>query len=223
MTINQNLLNQIISNVASATNVNLRISSKVDILYQAYIFSLIVTAARNEGAIVRYESRQSATPRNFIWRAKPGYIYSNRHEYTYAVIEFVNKPILEIHMGVRVIGKSKVLHECDISVIRRTEALSCYTNAYHPQSSKIILAVECKFYTNNLDLNLARSFIGLDSDLSIEQGSYFVSNSSSDSVNKFLNNRKKLWEHNIAPNYPNDVTRLLNLFQKTFEGFKASN
>jgi len=223
MTINRDLLDQVISNIRESINIKLTSSDKTDLLYQAYIFSLVVVAAKDAGASVRYENVLNRTPKDFIFRAKPGYIYSIRHPYTYAIVEFPNKPSLEIHMGVRVLGKSKVLHECDIAVIFKNEADACRLHNYHPQSCKIVLAVECKFYTNNLDLDLARSFIGLDSDLSVKEGSYFVSNSSSDSVNKLLNARKKLWEHNIAPSHTNDVIRLLNLFQKTFEGFKASN
>lgn len=217
----QELLSSIIQILGSTVNLGLPTEIKADLLFQIYIFSLIIQAARDANGSISYEDVFGNTNSNFIFRSKPGYIYSNKHAYTHANIIFPNKEPLEVHMGVRVLGKSKVLHECDIAVIYKKEAISCRENKYHPSSSKIIVAVECKFYTKNLDLDLARSFMGLSLDLSVKVNNFFVTNSTSDSVNKLLQSSKRDWEHNIVPRNINDVDRLCNLFQKSFEGYKA--
>jgi len=87
-------------------------------------------------------------------------------------------------------------------------------------STEDLLATECKFYSTPLRLNLAREFLGLTLDLSTGHV-LFVTNSSSESVEKLLSQRKKDWEHKLAPSAQAEVMRLRHKFQAAFQHFKA--
>lgn len=155
-----------------------------------------------------------------MFRTSPGYIFSTTHPYTHSIITFARKAPLEAHLGVRVVGKSGVLHECDVTVVDQSEAEMCRRELVPPRSFKVLIAVECKFYSTPLQLHLAREFIGLTSDLSA-QNPIFVTNSSSESLERLLSGRGKNWEHNLAPNAANEVMRLRYKFQHAFQDYKA--
>ncbi len=220
MSIPQDLLAEIQSTLGSSISPNLTSSANVSDIFEAYTFSLIIEAAKIEGANISYRDVYRNSPSAFIFRTSPGYIYSKRQPYTHAVVNFQNKPTLEAHVGVRVVGKSGVLHECDVAVIEQIEAEICRQREVPPRSSKVIIAVECKFYSTPLQLNLARAFIGLTTDLSAKE-SVFVTNNSSPSLEKLLSARRRVWEHNIIPSSSVEITRLRNKFQTAFQNFKA--
>jgi len=105
--------------------------------------------------------------------------------------------------------------------MERAEAELCRRNpGFLPRPKSILLSVECKFYTNHLGTNLARSFIGLAADLS-GVSCHFVSNIQTDAVDKLLNSEQKKWEYNIVPGMPSDVERLRNSFREVFKKYKV--
>ena len=221
MPINLQLL-QSIDQALRNLPLSLNSASAASDLFEGYIFSLIIEAARHEGASVEFRNVNGQRINYFVFRTSPGYIYSTRHAYSHALITFPNLPLLEVHIGVRVHGKSTVLHECDVAVIEHDECETCRQNQVSPKSSKVLLSVECKFYSTTLHLNLARSFIGLEADLSTKDA-FFVSNNSSSSVEKFLTRRSKKWEHRVIPSSLNESTKLRYAFQTVFKEFKAKN
>lgn len=220
MTTNTSLLNSIRALLGAIATPRLTEASTCD-LFEVYVFSIILDAARREGATITYENVDGSIPASFTFRTSPGYIFSTVNPYTHAVINFSNKPILEAHLGVRVAGKSKVLHECDILVLHQDEAAICRLGQISPNSSKSILAVECKYYTSNLQLHLARSFMGLVTDFSSSTRYFFVSNTSSRTVEQLLAHHRKHWEKNIIPSSITELERLRNLFQDAFKNFNA--
>lgn len=225
MTTNQDLLDEIQTTLGEALIPSLTTSSAADDLYEAYIFSLVIEAARAEGAAhIEFKSRNNASPTSFVFRTSPGYLNSSAKDYGYAEIEFTGKPILEAHLGVRIEGHSEVLHECDICVLLKSEAELCRLSPMRiaPRSKTVIIAVEAKYYTTDLSLNLGRAFLGLVSDSSAEK-SYFVVNRNSDSIEKLLTHKKKYWEHKIIPQNRNEVNRLRSMFQVAFRDFKAKH
>ena len=210
----QNILNAVLN----TSYINL--ASNND-LFEVYIFSLIIRAAEAEGAQVSFRDINGGITSTLIFRTSPGQIYSRLNSYSYALIEFSSRPALETHLGIMVAGKSGVLHEADIAVLYSDEAENCRQNHVAPRSSKIVLSVECKYYSSNLGLGLARGYIGLVSDLSVEDP-FFVTNASSSSVEKFLAHRAKHWEKEISPACQNDeVGRLFNVFRDVFKNYKA--
>jgi len=222
MPLRPGLLNEIRQILGPSLVPSLNSASAASDIYEAYIFSLICQAATAEGASVCFQSRLQPAPTTFIFRTSPGHIQSTRHDYGYAVIDFPNKPLLEAHLGIRVAGGSKVLHECDVSVLFHDEAELCRTspNNIAPRASKMLLAVEAKFYDTSVDLYLGRAFLGLAMDVGAHKP-FLVINRESASIEKLLSHKQKKWEHNIQPQNSVDVTRLHNAFQTVFKDFKA--
>lgn len=189
-------------------------------VFEAYILTLIVAAARSEGAVVTYETVTGDTPTQFFVRTSPGHIYSRLHPYTHAVIDFGIRPPLEAHLGILVSGRSRVPHECDVAVLDRDEATECRRDRAEPRSNKLLLSVEAKFYTTRLSLNLARSFIGLTSDLSTLFPS-FVANRTSASAMRLLAARKERnWFDQVMVGEPS-TDRLSGFFATAFHHYKA--
>jgi hypothetical protein len=191
-------------------------------VFEAYVLTLVIRAARSEGASVTYMTRSGNPASTLLLRTSPGYIYSTAHDYTHAVLEFGGRPALEAHTGIKVAGKSGVLHELDVAVLERAEAENCRWNSVSPRSSKVYVAVECKFYTSSLQLHLARSFVGLVNDLSVNSP-FFVTNTSSVSVERLLSHRVKHgWEKDITPACKNtEVDRFVHAVRSTFKNYKA--
>jgi hypothetical protein len=222
VTINNTLLTAIGAALGSSITPGLTNASTTDDIFEAYVFSLALEAARIEGAHISFRDVYGRTPSIFTFRTSPGYIFSTTQPYTHAVIDFPGRPILEAHIGVRVAGSSGVLHECDVAVLYQSEAATCRLNRVSPRSSKLIMGIECKFYSSTIPLGLARSFIGLGLDLSA-QDCYFVVNTSSDSAEKLLAKKNRAYGCNIVPSSSIAVDRLRSSFQSSFAKFKARN
>lgn len=220
MTLIDDLLAEIQSVLGSSITSSLSTASNASDIFEAYVFCIVVEAAKTEGATILYRDVFWNIPTTFVFRTSPGYIFSTARPYTHAVLLFPDKPPLEAHVGVRVAGRSGVLHECDVAVIEQAEAETCRQRQVPPRSSKVLVGVECKFYSTPLQLHLARAFIGLTSDLSASQA-VFVTNHSSQSAEKLLSARKKIWEHNLTPQSSLEVMRLRHKFQHAFQDFKA--
>jgi len=177
------------------------------------------------------DTLSTASPTICRFPTSPSYIKSD-DPYTYAIISFPGrrKQTLEAHVGIYVSGTSKVRHECDVALLYQTEAEAC--RAYHrstsrialPRSSKLLLAVECKYYDSDMKLPLARSFVGLNEDLAVENV-YFVTNdsraSTSLSVLIIKHGSFGCWQSGIYPNPFNntDVERLRGLFKEIFNQY----
>jgi len=219
---NSTLITEIRNVVGALSTLNINNSSAANDVYEVYLFTLIISAAVNEGATIQYLDRNGIPTTSLIFRSSPGYINSSIKNYSYAKISFNGCPELEAHISVRVSGQSTVLHESDISVLLTSEADLCRLSPDRvaPRSSKLVVSIEAKYYTTNLGLHLGRSFLGLTTDFSAQE-IIFITNSSSDSITKLLSRKKKSWEHQISPNNANDVSRLLGTFQKAFKNFKA--
>ena len=224
MTTAADFLTQIQNAIGPAITPELTASSNVSDVFEAYNLGIVIQAAVAEGATISYRDVNDGVPTVFVFRTSPGFIFSRRRPYCHAVIDFGGKPSLEAHLGVRVVGRSRVLHECDVAVLWKSEADTCRQLDISPRSSQVLLAIECKHYTTPLPLNLARAFIGLNSDLSLKGGAIFVTNNNSDSLERFLSNKKNVrWEHKVKPASQLEEDRLRNTIQVIFRDFKAKN
>ena len=109
----------------------------------------------------------------------------------HAELHFPSAPVLEAHVGIYVSGKSKVNHECDVAVLDQDEANTCRGQSVHPRSSKVLLAIECKYYlSSSLGVDLGRYFLGLIDDI-YTNGRFFVSTQNTGSVDKLFSRHKK--------------------------------
>jgi hypothetical protein len=219
------MLGEIRATLGSAISPNLTTASAGFDIFEAYVLSLILRAAQVEEATISYEDVFGGAPSIFVFRTSPGEISQTTQPYTHAIIQFTNKPLLEAHIGIYIEGKSGVRHECDVAVLLRTEAETCRRNPrVLPRHTKVILSAECKFYTGNVPLPFARSFLGLRTDISHSNGSpFYVLNTDSPSGIKLVEHHYKGWEKEIVPRLPIAVARLQNAFQKTFQSFKTRN
>jgi len=214
------LLAQIQAALGPALSPNLTPASAGSDLFEAYVLSLILDAAEIEGASIGFSNVDGSVPTQFTFRTSPGHIWWDSQPFTYATIQFPGAPTLEVHMGVYVSGKSGLIHEADVLVLLAEEADLARMNQVPPRSKRTIIAAECKFYVANLQIGLARGFVGLCSDLSTRD-CFFVSNAGSLSVEKLLTHHRKHWESRLEPGTPIVITRFVASIQSAFKHFKA--
>jgi hypothetical protein len=127
-------------------------------LYEATLFTLGVLSCRIAGGQIFVEN---ATP--VIFRTSPGQIWSDT--YTRAVAEFSGRPMVEVHLGVKIAGASGVHHEVDVALIDATEAARCRGFGVPPRRGKLVYAVEAKHYDRSPGIGIGRGFIGLANEL----------------------------------------------------------
>ncbi|MDB9314700.1 hypothetical protein PN462_16425 [Spirulina sp. CS-785/01] len=196
--------------------------------YVADIFLIIINAARAEGTFrpVQYFNGSGKRAKLLTFRQSPGQIYTNNDSFTHAVLEFDRNFKLEVHVGIMTQGKSGVEHECDICIIPYDKAQSCRDKKYNqqtPQSKDIIMGCECKYYKSKLNLDLGRSFLGLDADFDVQENYYLISNTFSKKIAQLLIAHNKNFFYNIYPTFPNEVNKLLASFQRDFQRIKIKN
>jgi len=216
-------VSQLLADITSALRpppLSLTNASHGSDVFEAYVFTLIIAAARSEGATITYENVSGSSPSQLYFRTSPGHIYSTRHPYSHAVIDFGIQAPLEAHVGILVAGKSQVLHECDVAVLDRDEARMCRRDRTEPRSSTLEISVEAKFYSTTLGLDLARSFIGLISDLSATYP-YFVANTTSTSVIRLLNRRRDRHWFDEVLSGASSAELLHGFFANAFHRYKA--
>lgn len=221
MPINTHLIQEIKTELEQSLSPEIQTQRQIANLFNFYILSIVIQAARNEGASVSFKDGLKRTPELLTFRNRAGQIYDTTQPYTHAVIEFKNKPLLEAHLGVKVHGRLRMLYDCDICVLYKMEAESCRENQREPRASRILIAVDCHHYTTELKFELAQAFLAFSSELRVRGNCYFVSNSESETVAKLLASRKRKWETGIIPDHTNTVNRLMYEFQNTFKDFKA--
>ncbi len=168
-------------------------------VYEGYIFGLVLGAAVAAGGAVDYEDvHGSPATGRLVFRTSPGMLHSTTHPYTHAVLDFPDCDPLEVHVGVRVQGRSGVLHECDVLVLPAAEAALARSKAVAPRGSRSLLAVECKYYASYLSPYLARGFQGLHSDLGLLHP-FFVANVRAPRIERYLSYHKRKWENGVMP------------------------
>lgn len=218
---NSAILQQVSNKLSGAINPNFNTAVEQSDIFDVYLFSILLKAIANEGGDIYYKDVFDHHPTSLVFRKTPGKIHGNIHPYTHAMVEFPKKPPLEVHINVKVQGRAGVLHESNVLVLYQKEANLCRLLNREPRHSQVIIAIKSQYSTSPLKLEIAGSFIGLASDIRYEGGSYFISNSSSDSVAKLLTTARKKWEQNIVPGATNDVNRLMYSLQTIFKDFKA--
>jgi hypothetical protein len=185
---NADLVREVRRLLPSAITPALSASSKGNDLFEAFLFMLVLDAAKSMGATIRYEDPRETATRTLTLRTSPGRIYTTSPAYTHAALAFDGVDPLEAHVGIYLAGRSTVAHECDVAVIDKAEAQRARAQGVHPRSSKARFTVEAKFYATPLGIALAREFTGLRSDLSA-QTSLFVTNTTAESVARLLSHR----------------------------------
>lgn len=138
--------------------------------FEAYTLSLIVRAVRQAGndssaTIVGIQS--GPNPATVILRGGPGRLGSSAQNFAFVQCQLGNKSF-EIHVDVQYAGGSGAIHEIDVSIYDHDSAQrirqSSQAGNTFPPCSKLLGAVECKFYDVDLGTSLGRTFVGLVDD-----------------------------------------------------------
>jgi hypothetical protein len=212
------LAGEVAARLGPAIGLNLTAATAAYDLYEAYVFTLVLSAAHTERFGVAFEHIAPGPAATFTFRTSPGHIYTATQPYSYAVLTAPNGLELEAHVGIRALGKSRVAHECDVIVLQRDEATLCRANRVDPLHTRAELAVECKFYAATLGLGLLRGFVGLSADLG-RPASTLVSNVSSPSMARLFKSHSRNWEDDLTPTsaaeqrFIGDVRSILHRFQ----------
>lgn len=214
---NGNLLTQI-QKYLSRISVNspiLRTPPAPDKLYEIFIFTCIIRSLRviNVSSIEVKDSNDRLT-NNLIFRLGPGRIYSPSSNPGFICFRYNNKEY-EIQNGLRVKGKSHVLHELDVCIIKRDAALRRRANQVDPIANDIVFLAECKYYGTPLPLNLGREYLGLSSEFHLRVKT-FISNTSSDDIHKLITKHKGTENFNISPSNPTIVNTFIHWLANEF-------
>lgn len=217
MPVREDLIDEIEASISAAAGLKYNVPAETNDVYENYVWTLCIQAARSKGATVSYEDVYGGRPSALVFRTTPGNIYSTAHPYTHAILDFAGCPMLEVHVGIRVTGKSRVLHECDVAVVYRDEAELCRQEGVHPRAARVFIAAECKFYGSAIQLHLGRGFLGLTRDIHAKER-YFVTNARSASVAKLIRYHQSEWDFGVVPRAPESV-ELRTRFSRAFRDF----
>lgn len=220
MTVRDDLIAEIERIISAAANVGYADPVATNDVYENFVWALCLRAAAAQGALITYQTVHETQASTLVFRTTPGAIYSTSKNYTHAILDFAGCPELELHVGIRVTGRSRVLHECDVAVVDGFEAQLCRLNQVHPRASKVHIAAECKFYTSALQLFLGRGFLGLTSDI-YRKERYLVTNSNSSSVTKLVSHHQSEWDFGVFPG-ATQAEALYHRFARAFRNYKVA-
>jgi hypothetical protein len=192
-------------------------------LYEAYLFGLVMRAARREGFSITLADAAGAATAIRLRRA-PGRLPSGGSpgaRFTHAVLACPLRPALELHTGVRVVGRSKVLHEADVLLLPQAEADRCRGLNLDPRGSDAVLLIEAKYYTDPVGLDTGREFLGLSTEVSAKN-KVFVATLAGESVTSLFAGRTPVVAHDIGvlPRRPAEDS-LLSFIQRALRNYRS--
>lgn len=157
-------------------------------LYEASLLALCLDAAKAAGgtALLTEDGRTQAPALRF--RRSPGNLWLGT--FTYVLVSFPGtQKQLEIHLGVYVVGKSKVPHECDVAIIEHQEAERSRQAGVHPRNAKLVAAIEAKHYSSSPPLGIGRGFLGLAQEMGAKKCSLVFPSQSSPNLGALIAGR----------------------------------
>lgn len=172
--------------------------------YEAYVWALCKRAVETFGGqAVLTGINSGPDPRPIVLRGAPGSMSSADQDYCYIDCTLGEKTF-EIHLDVQYEGTSKAPHEIDISFCERDSADAVRATGRLPKSAKLIMAVECKFYTAAPPgIAQGREFVGLLSDFPNTRMNAFVSNRAAQNLGKYFANKSRIDPFtNLVPGDP---------------------
>ncbi|MGW6425920.1 hypothetical protein ACWF82_24870 [Nocardia sp. NPDC055053] len=154
-------------------------------LYEASLLPICIAAATDAGGTVRLTYDGTSPASQLRFRRSPGNLWSG--DFCYAQVEFADTPkMIEIHLGVYVVGRSKVAHECDVAILDHQEAQRSRLGFVHPRNAKLICAIEAKHYSSCPGLGVGRGFLGLAQELTSKKCSLAFPAKGSDTLSGLI-------------------------------------
>jgi hypothetical protein len=199
-----------------ASAASLTAASRAFSLYEAFVFSSVVEALVRLGAQFEVRDHDDNPSNTLVFRTKPGLIYTPGVPYTFVLVRLPGTREYELHSTLRAEGRSKVLHELDVALVDRAEAVRCRQAGVSPRQAKIKLLAECKFYGRSLPLELGREFLGLSSEFGLRVKT-IVSNVRSAQVGKMITSHKGTENFDVSPLDPARVRRFVEWLAKELE------
>ncbi|MFJ1782373.1 hypothetical protein ACIOKA_37340 [Streptomyces anulatus] len=158
-------------------------------LYEASLRVLALDAAQSAGGTVLLTQDVSAPGPALRLRRAPGNLWSGDSAYALVTFPGLQKQ-LEIHLGVYVLGSSRVAHECDVAVIDHLEAERSRQGAVHPRHSRgLVASIEAKNHSTSPGLGIGRAFLGLYTELGQKRCSLMFPSKSSSNLAALIANK----------------------------------
>ena len=177
-------------------------------LYEIFVLACLARALR--GLNARLVARDSSDRRttNLIFRLGPGTISAPQSTPGFIHVA-LQATEYEIQNGLRVAGSSGVLHELDVCLINRSEAVKCRRNGSDPTHRAIKFIAECKCYGSRVELSLGREYLGLSSEFPMKRVKTMVSNVSSEEVHDLVTDHNGTENFDISPLLPRNLDRFV--------------
>jgi hypothetical protein len=190
-------------------------------LYEAYLFGLVLRAARLEGFGVTFNDANGPATVVRLRRA-PGRLPSGGPagaRFTHATLTCPPRPALELHTGVGVVGRSKVVHEADVLVLPQADADRCRQYDLDPRGHDAELLIEAKYYTEPVGLGTGREFLGLCSDVTAKER-VFVATLAGGSVISLFSGRKVQHDIGVLPRRQGEIS-LLGFIRRVLRNYRT--
>jgi hypothetical protein len=177
-------------------------------LYEIFILAGLVRALRGLNATLIPKNSAGQHTNNLVFRLGPGTLSAPQSAPGYIHVTLQGGEY-EIQNGLRVAGRSKVLHELDVCLIDRSEAMKCRRNGNDPTYRMIKFIAECKCYGARVELSLGREYLGLSSEFPMKRGKTMASNVSSEEVHDLVTRHDGTENFDLSPLLPRNLDRFV--------------
>lgn len=188
---------------------------RTDKLYELFVLGCVLRALRSIGATVTARDSSDRPTNNIVFRLSPGLIYNPTTAPGFFHILYDGREY-ELQNSLRVRGRSKVLHELDACIIRRSDAERCRRDEIDPTQSSVKFLVECKYYGHSLPLHLGREFVGLCSEFSLRIKA-MASNVGNDEIHTLITRHGGTENFNVSPTDPSRVEVFIGWLANEFQ------
>lgn len=172
-------------------------------LYELFILTCLVQALRRLDARLEARDKGGRRTTNLVFRLGPGTLSAPTSAPGFIYVR-INNAEYEVQNGLLVAGYSKVLHELDVCLIKREDAIKCRRERKDPSHTAVKFLAECKCYGDSLDLSLGREYVGLASEFRL-RGKTLVSNVNSESLHTLVTGHNGTVNAEIDPFEPQKV------------------
>jgi len=227
------LLNQIAGLLPLALDPAYSTRAAEDDLYEVCSWCIVVLAAEDAGGRVTFKDGDEHTVTSLYFSTQPRKLL--RGSYTHALIEFDDKLPLEAHVGIYVSPRSVTSKmECDVCVILKSEADFFRNNTSRtvknrgkrkaPDGARVLIAIECKYWENDLDSPEAYKNIGRFDSLSAKHRHIVAATRSKSAGQKIIERLKNyVWQPEVLPAKLASLRCFRGLLAQEFTDYQAAS
>lgn len=188
-------------------------------LYEAALLTIAIDAARRAGGTEILTNNGVAPAPSIVFRRGPGNLWTGG--FAFAVVSFPNSPKqLEIHLGVKVAGRSSVAHECDVAILDAVECERSRVGSVHPRNGAVIGALEAKHYQASPGLDIGRGFMGLSDELGAKKCALVFPSTASANLDVLIARKSPECFPEVEPNSAAAI-RLASHFEQRIRNWRA--